>query len=165
MRRKDLWLTAGALLAIIGVSILAYRHETRPVAGVCQICQRPIHGGTEFRLDTGKRVEQACCPRCGMHFQISSPGMVRRAWATDLASGRMIPAELASYVEGGDVAYCTMHESSVQREPQGVAVREFDRCLPTLVAFKTRDEAIAYQNQHGGRVLDYAVALESVKVR
>jgi hypothetical protein len=49
------------------------------------------------------------------------------------------------------------------REPQGVSMREYDRCLPTLVAFKTPQEAETYQQQHGGRVLSYSQALARVQ--
>jgi hypothetical protein len=53
----------------------------------------------------------------------------------------------------------------VTREPNGVSVREYDRCLPTLAAFKTPQEADLYQKQHGGRVLTYAQALDSVRAQ
>lgn len=54
-------------------------------------------------------------------------------------------------------------DRAVEREPQGVAVRAYDRCLPTLVAFKTRSEAEDYRKQHGGRVLTFAEAMKSVQ--
>jgi hypothetical protein len=82
-----------------------------------------------------------------------------------LTSGRFIPAETATYVEGGDLAYCTMHSTPVERQPQGVSVRDFDRCLPSLVAFSTRHEAETFQKLHGGEVLEYSQAMESVKER
>jgi hypothetical protein len=44
-------------------------------------------------------------------------------------------------------------------------VREYDRCLPTLVAFKTAQEAEAFQQRHGGRVLNYTQALASVRAQ
>jgi photosystem II stability/assembly factor-like uncharacterized protein len=48
-------------------------------------------------------------------------------------------------------------------QPQGVSVHDYDRRLPTLVAFKTRAEAEAYQKEHGGQVLNYAEAVQIVK--
>jgi hypothetical protein len=98
-----------------------------------------------------------------MHYQIEHPGAAIKVWATDLASGRFIAAETASYVEGGDIAYCTMHSAPVTRQPQGVAVREYDRCLPSLVAFRSKQNAEDYQKQHGGQVLTYEQAIERVK--
>jgi hypothetical protein len=78
-------------------------------------------------------------------------------------SAKMIPAATAYYDEGGNINYCAAHGEAVQRQPQGVSVRDYDRCLPTLVAFTTRAEAETYQREHGGRVLNYAEALQSVK--
>jgi hypothetical protein len=51
----------------------------------------------------------------------------------------------------------------MMREPHGASTRKYDRCLPTLVAFKTAQEAEAYQEHHGGRVLSYTQALASVR--
>jgi hypothetical protein len=75
----------------------------------------------------------------------------------------MIPATSAYYDEGGDVQYCTARHPPVERGLHGVRMRVYDRCLPTLVAFNTRQEAQAYQQQHGGRILSYAQALAAVK--
>jgi nitrous oxide reductase accessory protein NosL len=42
-------------------------------------------------------------------------------------------------------------------------MREYDRCLPTLAAFKSPQEAEAYQQQHGGRVLSYSQVIARVR--
>jgi hypothetical protein len=165
MKAKEVWVTMAALTAIVVVSVLAYRYETRPPEDICQICQRSVHGVVEFRLDTAKGSEVACCPRCVMHYAIQHPGAVRRSWAADLNSGELIPADSAYYDEGGDAEYCTHGELPIQREMDGVSVRGYDLCLPTLVAFKTQSDTEAYQRQHGGRVLNYARAMESVKAQ
>jgi hypothetical protein len=122
---------------------------------------RPV---TAYRLKVGDRVVTACCPRCGMRAQVNREhGKPVAAWATDLNTGERIAAEAATYVEGGDVQYCTHSDQPVARQPHGVSTREYDRCLPTLVAFKTPQEAEAYKQQHGGRVLSYSQALASVR--
>ncbi len=165
MKARDLLITAGAVLAIAVAAWMAYRYEARPSAEVCQVCGRKVHAGMNYRLETVHGSEGACCPRCGMHEQVERSGLVKRAWATDFDSRELIPAEAAYYVEGSDTGYCTMGEMPVQREVQGVSVRTHDRCLPALVAFKTRSAAEAFQSRHAGRVLDYQEALESVKER
>ena len=163
MKLRETLVTFLALAAIGLASYFAYRFETKPNPNFCNICNRPIHGGMAFLIDVDGHTEHACCPRCGMHYTVNRPGKVTKAWATDLNSGASIPAETAYYDEGGNVDYCAAHAEAVQRQPQAVAVREYDRCLPTLVAFKTRPEAQTYQKQHGGRVLNYAQAVQSVK--
>ena len=163
MKPRDTLVTLLALVAIGLASYLAYRYETRPNPNFCNICNRPIHPGMSFLVQTDGHTERACCPRCGMHYALNHPGRDQRLWATDINSGKMIPAETAYYDEGGNINYCAAHGEAVQRQPQGVSVRDYDRCLPTLVAFATRAEAETYQREHGGRVLNYAEALQSVK--
>jgi hypothetical protein len=163
MKLRDTLVTLLALAAIGLATYFAYRYETRPNPNVCHICDRPIHRGMAFLVRTDGHTEHACCPRCGMHYALSHPGKVKKVWATDLNSGESIPAEAAFYDEGGNIDYCAAHGKAVQRQPQGVSVREYDRCLPTLVAFKTPGEAEAYHKEHGGRVLNYAEAVQSVR--
>lgn len=154
------------MAAIAAVSLTAYHYATRPQAALCQVCRRGLHHGVNYYLEMGDGTrETACCPRCGMHLQVERPDSVRQAWATDLATGLRIPATAAVYVEGGDIEYCTQHSSPVTREPQGVAVRAFDRCLPSLVAFRAPADAELYRAEHGGRILNYESALASVKAR
>jgi hypothetical protein len=152
-----------ALAAIGAVSFLAYRWEAPRHPAVCQVCGRDIPRQTAFRMETGDGTITACCPTCAMHYMLLHPGSVRQALATDFNSRHVIPAESAYYDEGGDAQYCTAMHSPVERGPQGVSMRVYDRCLPTLVAFKTPQEAEAYQQQHRGRVLSYAQARASVR--
>ncbi len=166
MRLKESLITGAALAAIALVSVLAYRHEVRSAEEFCKLCQRPIHAAVAYELDLKDGThERTCCPRCAMHYQVSRPELVDRGWATDLVSGKKIAGDSAFYVEGGDVRYCTAGDQPVRREPASLAERDFDRCLPTLVAFATRGEAEAYRTQHGGRILSYAEALESVRAQ
>ena len=165
MKPRDIIVTLIALVAMGVTSFFAYRYEQRrETAGLCPFCDRMVHPVTAYRLKVGNQVVAACCPRCGMHAEVNQ-GKTGMAWATDINTGESIPAESATYVEGGDVQYCTHGDQPITREPQGVSTREYDRCLPTLVAFKTLPEAQAYQQQHGGRVLTYSQALESVRAQ
>lgn len=165
MRAKPILVSIAAILAIVGVALLAYRWEAPRQPDLCQVCSRPIPQQTAYRMETAQGAIHACCPRCALHDMIDHPGRVRRAWATDFDSRRLIRAETAYYDEGGDVQYCTHGHELMEREPQGVRVRVYDRCLPTLVAFATRDEAETYRQQHGGRVLTYTEAVESVRTQ
>jgi ribosomal protein L24E len=163
MKLRDTLVTLLALAAIGLTSYFAYRRETRSDPNLCNICGRQIHPGMSFVVETDGRAEHACCPRCGMHFALSHHGKAQKLRATDMNSGKLIPAETAYYDEGGNINHCAAHGEAVERQPQGVSVRDYDRCLPTLVAFQTRAEAETYQKEHGGRVLSYSEALQSVR--
>ena len=165
MKTREIIITLAALLAIGVTSFFAYRYEKRrDTAAMCPFCARMVHSTTAYRLKVDGHELAACCPRCGMRAQVNGEkGKGIAAWATDVSTGESVPAESATYVEGGDVQYCTHDDQSVAREPHGISVREYDRCLPTLAAFKSPQEAAAYQQQHGGRVLSYDQALASVR--
>jgi hypothetical protein len=152
-----------AVLALAGFSFLAYRKIIPAQPVLCQICDRHIPKQTAYNLDTSSGTVKACCPACAMHYVMHHQGEVHGAWATDFNSGRMIPAKTAYYDGGGDVQYCTAHMPSVERGPQGVSERVYDRCMPALVAFASRDEADAYRQKHGGRVVTYEEALASLR--
>lgn len=165
MKGREILLTLVALAAIGVTCFFAYRYEQRrETAETCPFCDRMVHPATAYRLKIGDHMLVACCPRCGMRAQVNQEGgKAGSAVATDVNTGESIPAETAAYVEGGDVQYCTHGNQPVAREPNGVSVREYDRCLPTLVAFKTSQEAQVYQQQHGGRVMTYAQTMASVR--
>lgn len=156
-----------AIAAIAVTSFFAFRYEHHGTASaVCAFCDRTVHPGTAYHVTEGGRLMTACCPRCGMHAQVNrEANEPSQASATDVMTGETVPAGSATYVEGGDVEYCTHGDQVISREPHGVSRREYDRCLPTLVAFKTPQEAQAYQRQHGGRILTYPQALASVQAQ
>lgn len=163
MKAKPILVTVAALAAIVAVSLIAYRWEAPQKRELCQVCGRVISEQTAFKMDTSNQTIDACCPGCAMHYMLSHPGEVRRALATDFSSGRLIAANKAYYDEGGDVQYCTLHKPPVERGPEGVSQRIYDRCLPVLVAFATREDAEAYQQKHGGRIVTYDQALASLR--
>jgi hypothetical protein len=165
MRTGKIIITIFALAAISIAAFYGYQYEhRREAADTCPFCDRMVHSITAFRLTVDQHEVAACCPRCGMHAMLNHEhGTTGNAWATDVDTGEKISADSATYVEGGDVRYCVHDDEPAPREPNGASVREFDRCLPTLVAFKTAREAGDYQHQHGGRVLTYAQALASVQ--
>jgi hypothetical protein len=165
MQARNTIVTLAALLAIAITSFCAYRYEQRrETVGMCPFCDRMVHPVTAYKLMVNGHEMAACCPRCGMHAQLNQEqGKPGQAWATDVTTGEKVAAESATYVEGGDVQYCTHGDQPMTRQPNGVSMREYDRCLPTLAAFKTPQEAETYHQQYGGRVLSYAEALDSVR--
>ena len=89
MKAREIIVTLVALLAIVVTSFWAYRYEQRrETAGMCPFCNRMVHPVTAYRVKDGNHVVAACCPRCGMHAQVSqtqgNPGL---AWATDVNTG------------------------------------------------------------------------------
>jgi len=160
---RRLIFSASMLVLAILVGTVIFRREAGRTNQICEVCQRPVHAGMGYRLVLAKGSQTACCPRCGIHYDLNHPGIVHAAFAKDFYTRAEIPAEKAYYVEGGNEVYCAHVKPLERKELESSAQLAYDRCLPTLVAFKTRPEAETYQKEHGGRVLNYAQAVQSVK--
>jgi nitrous oxide reductase accessory protein NosL len=149
---------AGALLYV------GYRRYA-PARG-CDVCGRARHPGMEAEivLKDGHRVE-TCCARCAFHFELPQGAGVARTTVEDAVTGEAIEARDAAYLEGSDAAACHPEPETGPREPGVAYDLRFDRCLPSLVAFRNEGDAREFQRQHGGRLLTFTQALESVRHR
>jgi hypothetical protein len=151
MIRRILWITLASAL----VGFLSYRWLERPASG-CQICERPIHAETYFRIQQadGKSLD-VCCPRCGLRYLQNHPKIARSLSVIDFETRTFIPAEDATYVEDSDLHLCS--PESTRREITGAEYEKvWDRCLPSLMAFQDRSNAEAFRSSHGGRIIRYS---------
>lgn len=119
----------------------------------CWVCDREIHAGVvaTITLADGRQVH-ACCPRCALHYQEEPGNEVRRITVTDFAGGGVVPFASAYFVEGSDETPCLHHPPLVDetRNPLRIC---YDRCMPSLVAFRSADAARAFMADHGGTLL------------
>lgn len=124
---------------------------------VCQVCGRPIHQGTAYQilLQDGEGLN-LCCPRCGLRFQ-ETAGPVAEVWAADFETGEQIPAARAVYVENSSLQLCCadLSPQGGHVPVRGLPARDWDRCLPSLVAFKNRERAAQFGNRFGGVLKTY----------
>lgn len=152
-------------LAILGAAIFLgltgrYVYTHLEPAPVCEACHRAIHGETYYRVFVeGGEVEHVCCPRCGLRFQDGRTD-VTGADASDYNTQERIPVEEAIFVEDSDVVMCR-HDNRVEKDLSGGQYAlTWDRCLPSLVAFSTREDAETFQRESGGELKTYAELLE-----
>ncbi len=117
----------------------------------CFICQREVHDSvrTTLRLASGKSVV-ACCPRCALHYQEEPDNRVRGIRVTDYAGGRRLPFSGAFLVEGSDETPCMHRHAALTDESKTRMQVCYDRCMPSLIAFKDETAARAFVAGHGG---------------
>ncbi len=165
MKIKNALVGLVLLLVVGGSGYYAYRHFVLP-SQQCDVCGRNILAGHEstILLKDGKRF-QACCPRCALHHEQHNPGQVASVLVTDNATGQKVKAQDAVYVEGSDEISCMPETATPPREPGVEYKATYDRCVPSLVAFKEEAAAREFLAAHGGRLLSYAQVVESVKER
>ncbi len=153
------------VLLVFGIGgYLFYLVQTgRLAAGnpVCSVCKRPLHPAQTFIVVSKDGKEHpSCCPRCGLRFAIENKAKAKQA--TDFGSGKWIAPESAYYLEGSDVMGCC--NSSTMRADGGLFCEmHYDRCMPSMVTFAEKVAAEDFQHQHGGRVINFTGALESIQ--
>lgn len=126
----------------------------------CAVCNRPLHEETFYRIRLmGGETEDVCCPRCGLRFQRGRKDLVS-AEVADFFHGRRLDAAKAFYVEGSELHLCCGEPAPRRDATGGKFVLTWDRCLPSLVAFETREEAEGFRRQHGGTIRTYADLLK-----
>jgi nitrous oxide reductase accessory protein NosL len=163
MNIKNSLVGMAILLVVGGAGFFSYRNFVLP-SQQCDICGRAVHTDHESTvlLKDGARV-QTCCPRCALHYELHKPGQVAGLLVDDRATGEEIDARKALFVEGSDDRSCVPASETPPREPGVDYDRTFDRCLPSLVAFKEESTARQFIAAHGGRFLTYGQAVQSVK--
>ncbi len=150
--------------AVICLSALVgYYVWTGRIAGgqpLCDVCKRVIHPATSFRIaEANGAIKATCCPRCGLTSVIKNGGKVLDA--VDFSSQRRIAAADAIYLEGSDIMECC--SSTGFRADEGSYQEiDYDRCMPSLLAFARREDAEAVMQKHGGHIISFEEARQSV---
>ena len=142
-------------LMLASLLVLALFASCNRSNDVCDECHRPMHAETQFqvRLEGGE-TRALCCPRCGMRFE-SERDDVMGAEVADYATKTLIDAHSAYFVEDSSVSLCT-YSPLVREDRTGSQYQvTWDRCLPSLVAFRSRELADAFRKQNGGLVRTY----------
>lgn len=126
----------------------------------CETCNREVLKGSLFLSADAKGVKRrSCCPRCGLRSVLENGGQALEG--TNFATGKMIPAGIAVYLEGSDIMECCAG-SGFRAEDGAYSDVQYDRCMPSLIAFSTREEAELVRREHGGQILSFGEARQSV---
>ena len=105
---------------------------------------------------------EVCCPRCGLHFQRGRRDVVD-ARVADFSTGERFPADEAHYVENSSLHLCYETDQMQEDRSRTQYTLSWDRCLPSLVAFRNRDRAMEFSRQRGGLIKTYAQLLQDLE--
>jgi hypothetical protein len=143
-------LAALVLVAVVGTFVYVQLGDPNS----CDVCYRPMHQETFYRihLESGE-TKDVCCPRCGLRFQEGRDDVVA-AEVTDFNTKQRIDAAVAYYVENSPVHFCS--HAGVHEDRSGAQYEvAWDRCLPSLIAFSSREAAKKFQGENGGDIKTY----------
>jgi len=125
-------------------------------AARCAICHMPIPSETRvvIRVNGGTPID-ACDARCPLTFQHDTGKKVELTQVTDYVTGDQLNPKDAVYVTGSDVAP-DAHTEALRVSPAETAYLHWHRCLPSVLAFRKREDALRFQELHGGTVMTLA---------
>jgi hypothetical protein len=153
MTRRQLFKLCGALATAVVLgpgcdSVSSWIHPDR-----CALCHRRVHAGMAVRVAVaGHAPETACCLRCAISYAEQTDKAVRVLSVTDYLSHTPISAASAVYVVDSAVEPCSGPPLEVPANRHGAPVLNWDRCLPSVIAFAARADAEEFQTQNGGRI-------------
>jgi hypothetical protein len=150
-----------ALICVTG--LVSYMVRAGRIAGgkpVCEVCKRVIHTETAFRIARPDgSAKSTCCPRCGLTSVIHNGGQALDA--VDFTTRKRVAAAAALYLEGSDIMECCTGTGF--RSDEGAYQKmEYDRCMPSLLAFARREDAEMVRQKQGGSILSFEEARQSV---
>lgn len=140
--------TVVAALALGGGWYLRHRRA----AGHCAICLRPVHANARAVAEIDGKREEACCPACVLALRAQTRRNVRLLLVSDYDTRQPIAPGQATYVVGSDQQTCAQHAVAPLDEEKRATAIHYDRCEPSILAFGSRDRAVAFAREHGGNV-------------
>jgi hypothetical protein len=126
-----------------------------PPHGYCPICRRHEHGDSVVKLQAkGEGVIEACCLSCALSYGRQTSKPVTILSVTNHETGKPLQPDTATFVVGSDVSPCTHNAQQLRIEGAALPV-QWDRCLPSILAFAARESADAFHAQHGGTLRSF----------
>jgi hypothetical protein len=141
--------------AILACGYAGWRWVHAPDDELCFACGRPVHAHSRTVAYFQGRRTVFCCPTCAMWQYHQAGKTVHVSELTDYVTGARLRPEAAFLVQGSDVNPC-LHSHGLMDADKQTAEIHFDRCVPGLLAFATRDEAAQFASGHGGRLLPFS---------
>ena len=156
MSRKKKWGAFAATLAVVALAGYgAFQWQRRNQPDICQHSWREIHPGVLTIAEVDGKETRFCCPACALTTAEQTGKPVRVLRLSDFYTHQPLEPAAAFLVRGSEANLCTHPHPLVSEEKQPLDVH-FDRCAPSILAFRSREEAEAFRQEHGGEVLRLA---------
>ncbi|HLG97872.1 MAG TPA: hypothetical protein VKX49_16280 [Bryobacteraceae bacterium] len=150
------WLAIFAVVLVaagLGYAGLRVYRASQPEQ--CYACLRAIHAHSRTVAIVNGKPRTFCCPACALseHEQEGKP--IRVTELTSYLTGEKLTPDEAFIVKGSDVNMCA-HARELVDEEKRPADLHYDRCSPSMLAFKQKSAAMEFARQHGGQVSPFS---------
>ncbi len=120
----------------------------------CAFCGRQVHADMQvaFQKENEDTVPMACCLRCVITEAEQKGSSIRVLWVTDYITHERLRPDEAAYLVGSTINSDSgpLLETPWSRREQSEL--KWDRCLPSVIAFGKRDEALKFQQRAWGDI-------------
>ena len=155
MKRSSILGAFVAVLVLAGLGYSAWRFVAERNSQLCKACTRPIHAHSKTVAVVDGQRGSYCCPACALSEHQQSGKPVNILELTDHLSGSPLKPEESYVVRNSDVNHCLQHQPMVSPDKQPLQ-SHFDRCSPSILAFRDKKLAEVFANEHGGQVLKFS---------
>jgi hypothetical protein len=138
-------------LALLLPAIGCRSRHTASSSG-CAVCRRPVHDSARTIALVGGRQEVFCCPTCAVSARQQRGERVEIVAFSDYAGGWKLDPREAYLVRNSEINPC-LHRHGLVDSSKRVSEVHYDRCSPSVLAFRTREAAQQFVAQHGGSIL------------
>jgi len=123
----------------------------------CSFCGRRVHADMQvaFQKNNEETVLMACCLRCVITEAEQTGDRIRVLWVTDYVSHERLRPDKAIYLVGSTINSDSGPPVEVPWSRREQSELEWDRCLPSVIAFRKRDDAVAFQQTSEGEILSF----------
>jgi nitrous oxide reductase accessory protein NosL len=138
-----------ALLIVLPVIVLAFvfgalaHKEERAECSLCGMWIDLYMKTRHVVTRTDGTAESFCSIACASKYMKTHKGQVKMVLAADFETKELIEADSAFYIEGSDIHGVMSYTSRL--------------------AFTTRDQAERFRKEHGGDIISFKKALESIE--
>ena len=120
----------------------------------CEFSARPVHTQTKAVALVNGEEKIFCCPACALTLRAQTGQSVKLLELTDYETGSSLAPEEAFVVRGSQINMCVTQHMLMDESKQAVPM-DFDRCMPSLVAFARREAAEDFLRVQGGTLVSF----------
>ena len=120
----------------------------------CAFCGRQVHADMQvaFQKENEETVRMACCLRCVITEAEQTGDRIRVLWVSDYVSHDRLKPDKAICLVGSTINSDSGPPVEVPGSRREQSELKWDRCLPSVIAFRKRDEALKFQQRAGGDI-------------
>ena len=156
MNGKPVFASIVAILVLAGLGYSGWRYVRERNDQTCRACARAVHSHMKtVGMVDGKRTVY-CCPACALSDHQQSGNPVEVVELTDYSTNSPLKPENAFVVRNSSMNPCLQHHLPAVGEDSQPLESHFDRCAPSVLAFRDQRSARAFSGEHGGQATRFA---------